>query len=531
MNRLTRLITSSALITAAFLLALASGHGQQTQQQQAGRPEIKQSIQHDVSPPLRDIARPPQPRLTREAEPVRRLPVTLPITEQQDTALQTIVGPLVGTTPGLSFAGVGNGDYGFAPDAAPPDTNGAVGATQFVQWVNESFAVFNKTTGGLVMGPTAGNSLWSGFGGGCEFNNDGDPIVKYDQINNRWIFTQFSVSTTPYLQCVAVSTTSDATGTYNRYAFNYGSSEFPDYAKLGVWPDAYYISFNMFTSTFTGAQVCAYDGAAMRAGGAATQVCFHLSSSFGGLLPSDLDGLTLPPTGSPNFFLNFGTNSLNLWKFHVDFANPGNSTLTGPTNIPVTAFTAACNGGGSCIPQPGTSQKLDSLADRLMYRLAYRNFGAYESLVVNHSVTLGRGQTKTVGVRWYELRSPNGTPSVFQQGTFSPDSTYRWMGSIAMDKVGNMALGYSASSSSLFPSIRYTGRLVTDPLGTMQAENTLKAGAGSQLRSLNRWGDYSSMAVDPVDGCTFWYTTEYLKANGTFNWSTWIGSFKFPSCQ
>jgi hypothetical protein len=288
----------------------------------------------------------------------------------------------------------------------------------------------------------------------------------------------------------------------------------------------------MFTNTFTGAQVCAYDSAAMRSGAAASQVCFHLSSAYGGLLPSDLDGSTLPPTGSPNFFLNFGTNSLNLWKFHVDFGTPANSTLTGPTNIAVAAFTAACNGGGSCIPQPGTSQKLDSLADRLMYRLAYRNFGTYQSLVVNHSVSVGgRGKNQAVGVRWYELRNPNGTPTIFQQGTFSPDSTYRWMGSIAMDKLGDIALGYSASSSSLFPSIRYTGRLVTDPVGTMQTENTIKAGGGSQLRNLNRWGDYSSMAVDPGDDCTFWYTTEYLKTNGTFNWSTQIASFKFPSCH
>jgi len=533
MNYVTRLISSTALIGAAFLLALASGQGQQQpQQQQAGPPEIRQEIKHDVSPPLRAIARPPQPRLTREAEPVRRLPVKLPRIEQEDASVQRMVGPLVGTTPGLNFAGVGNGDYGFAPDAAPPDTNGAAGATQFVQWVNESFGVFDKTTGAKLLGPVAGNSLWSGFGGGCQTNNDGDIIVQYDKINNRWIFTQFSVSTTPYLQCVAVSTTSDATGTYNRYAFNYGSTEFPDYPKLGVWPDAYYISFNMFTNTFTGAQVCAYNGTAMRSGSPATQVCFHLSSSFGGLLPSDLDGSTLPPAGSPNFFLNFGTNSLNLWKFHVNFANPGSSTLTGPTNIPVAAFTAACNGGGACIPQPATSQKLDSLADRLMYRLAYRNFGTYESLVVNHSVSVGgRGKNQTVGLRWYELRNPNGTPTVFQQGTFSPDSTCRWMGSIAMDKVGNMALGYSASSSSVFPSIRYTGRLVTDPLGTMQTENTIKAGGGSQLRNLNRWGDYSSMAVDPGDDCTFWYTTEYLKANGTFNWSTQIASFKFPGCH
>ena len=531
MNRLTRLTISSVLIGVASLLVLASGQGQQQPQQQAGPPEIRQSIKHDVSPPLRDIAQPPEPRAVREAEPVRRLPVQLSPVQQQDSVVQQMVGPLVGTTPGLSFAGLGNGDYGFAPDAAPPDTNGAVGATQFVQWVNESFAVFDKTSAARVLGPVAGKSLWNGFGGGCQNNNDGDPIVKYDQINSRWIFTQFSVSTTPYLQCVAVSTTSDATGSYNRYAFNYGSSEFPDYAKLGVWPDAFYVSFNMFTNRFTGAQVCAYDAAAMRAGLPATQVCFHLSSSFGGLLPSDLDGSTLPPAGSPNFFLNFGTNSLNLWKFHVDFSTPANSTLTGPTNISVSPFTAACSGGGACIPQPGTSQKLDSLADRLMYRLAYRNFGDHESLVVNHSVTVGQRKSATTSVRWYELRNPNGTPTVYQQGTLAADGTSRWMGSIATDKLGNIALGYSASSSSLFPSIRYTGRLATDPLGTMQTENTIRAGAGSQLRNLNRWGDYSSMAVDPVDNCTFWYTTEYLKANGTFNWSTWIASFKFPGCQ
>src|SRR5262249_38709144 len=208
------------------------------------------------------------------------------------------------------------------------------------------------------------------------------------------------------------------------------------------------------------------------------------------------------PSGSPNFFLNFGSNSLNLWKFHVDFGTPANSTLTGPTNIAVAAFAAACN-GGACIPQPGTSQKLDSLADRLMYRLAYRNFGSHESLVVNHSVAVGgKGKKKSVtGVRWYELRSPNSTPTLFQQGTFAPDSTSRWMGSIAMDKVGNMALGYSASSDSLFPSVRYTGRLVTDAPGTMQSENSIQAGAGSQLRNLNRWGDYSAMVVDSGNDC------------------------------
>ena len=492
-----------------------------------GRPDVTPAVQHDVSLPLAQLNAPPRPDRPRE-NPLRPIPHAPG--NQSDPVVQNTAGPLVSASSGLSFAGVGNGDYGFAPNAAPPDTNGAVGATQYVQWVNESFAVFNKTTGAIVSGfPKPGNTLWSGFGGGCETNNDGDPIVQYDKLANRWVLTQFSVSTTPYLQCVAVSTSSDATGSYNRYAFSYGTTQFPDYPKLGVWPDAYYISFNIFNNgtSFAGSKVCAYDRTKMLGGLAATQQCFQLSTSFGGLLPSDLDGpANPPPAGSPNFFLNFGTNSLNLWKFHVDWATPANTTLTGPTNIPVAAFSAACN-GGTCIPQSGTTQKLDSLADRLMYRLAYRNFGDHEALVVNHSVTANT----SVGVRWYELRSPNTTPTVFQQGTYAPDSNYRWMGSIAMDKAGNTALGYSVSSGVMNPAIRFTGRAPTDALGTMQAESVSHNGTGSQTGfNLSRWGDYSAMTVDPVDDCTFWYTNEYLKSNGAFNWSTWINSFQLTGC-
>jgi hypothetical protein len=531
------LIGVSAVGLSLGVAVLGSGPRGRVHAQAPPTPEVTYYPYHmDVSPPLRDIVAPDREPGQRE-RPLRLLP-TGPAGSPfaPDPAVQTTPGPLVATTAGLSFAGVGNGDYGFAPNAAPPDTNGAVGATQYVQWVNESFAVFDKATGAIAPGfPKAGNALWAGFGGGCQTNNDGDPIVQYDKAANRWILTQFSVSTLPYLQCVAVSTTSDATGTYNRYAFSYGNTQFPDYPKLGVWPDAYYISFNIFNNgtSFAGSKVCAYDRSAMLAGGPATQVCFQLSTSFGGLLPSDLDGTTAPPAGSPNFFLNFATNSLNLWKFHVDFATPANSTLTGPTNFAVAAFNPACSGGGTCIPQPSTKNQLDSLADRLMYRLAYRNRGAgLESLVVNHSVAVGNKRTGVTSVRWYEIRTSNGTPSVFQQGTLgTSDGIHRWMGSIAMDKVGNIALGYSASSSSVLPSIRYTGRVPTDPLGTMQTETVIQAGGGSQTGNLHRWGDYSAMTVDPVDDCRFWYTTEYLKANGSFNWSTRIASFKFPGCQ
>ena len=487
---------------------------------------VRHQVHHDVSAPLIDLIKAaPAPSLAvHEAEPMRRIPLPpgLSQLEEDPVRQQTVSSNTPGT--GLNFDGLGNGQFGFSITGAPPDTEGTVGATQYVQWVNTSFAIFNKSTGALVAGPTAGNTLWSGFGGGCQTNNDGDPIVVYDKAAQRWVFSQFSVSTTPFLQCIAVSTTSDATGTYNRYSFQY--SNFDDYPKMGVWSDAYYETFNMFNgNTFVGADACAYNRSAMLTGAAATQICFQQGSSVGGLLPSDLDGLTAPPAGSPNYMVYFGTNNLNLFKFHVDFTTPSNSTFTGPTVIPVAAFSPLC-GGGTCVPQPGTTQQLDSLADRLMYRLAYRNFGTHESLVVNHSVVAG----SSGGVRWYEIQNPGGTPTVAQQSTFAPDSNYRWMGSIAMDQAGDMALGYSVSSSSLNPTVRYTGRLSTDPASTMEAEVNVVTGSGSQTTGLSRWGDYSAMQVDPVDDCTFWYTQEYMKTNGTFNWNTRIANFKFPSC-
>jgi len=524
-------------ICLTVLSIVLSGLAQQAQTVQNGIEPVmtlRHDVHHDVSPRLDEMIahHVSPPAGPKEAEPLRRIPLPPGMNTaggadpvHQRTAALAPAG--LAPTVNLGFDGLGNGFSGFTVNAAPPDTNGAAGSTQYVQWVNSSFAVFSKTNGALIAGPTAGNALWSGFGGGCETNNDGDPIVLYDQLANRWVFSQFSVSTTPDLQCVAVSTTSDATGTYNRYSFQY--STFDDYPKMGIWSDAYYETFNMFDNTsnaFVGADLCAYDRTAMLNGQPATQVCFQQGSSVGGVLPASLDGATAPPAGSPNFLLFFGNNNLNLFKFHVDFATPSNSTLTGPAVISVAAFTPLCN-GGTCVPQSGTSQQLDSLADRLMHRLAYRNFGTHESLVVTHSVVAGSGG----GVRWYELQNPNGTATVAQQSTFAPDNSFRWMGSIAMDQAGDMALGYSVSSSSLHPSIRFTGRQNTDPASTMQAETTIINGAGSQSGSgLTRWGDYSAMQIDPVDDCTFWYTTEYLKTTGAFNWSTRIANFKFPNC-
>ncbi len=281
---------------------------------------------------------------------------------------------------------------------------------------------------------------------------------------------------------------------------------------------------------FSGAKACAYDRAKMLAGLAATQQCFNTGPSFGGVLPADLDGTRQPPAGAPNPLVALGANpsELAIWKFHVDWTTPANSTFTGPTTLTTAAFIEAC-GGGTCIPQSGTTQQLDSLADRLMFRLAYRNFGDHESLVANHSVVAG----SSTGVRWYELRlDSSGNPSIFQQGTYAPDSNFRWMGSIAQDQQGNMALGFSVSGFNLHPEIHYTGRLAGDLPGQMtQGEGTIIDGSGSQTGSgLARWGDYSMMAVDPSDDCTFWYTNQYIPANGEFNWKTHVGSFKFSGC-
>jgi hypothetical protein len=425
---------------------------------------------------------------------------------------------------------------------APPDTTGDIGPNHYVQWVNLRYSIYtltrdanNQITGFNIVGgfPKNGNILWQGFGGPCETMNDGDPIVQYDQFADRWVMTQFAVSASPYTQCVAVSTGPDPTGTYHRYAYSYGT-DFNDYPKMGVWSDGYYITYNMFRRgrTFVGNRVCAFERDKMLLGQSARQICAQTSSSYASLLPADIEGKTLPPAGSPNPLLHIGSSAMGYWKFAVDWA-AGTGTLTGPATISGVSFSRAC-GGGTCIPQPGTTTQLDSLGDRLMYRLSYRNFGTREALLVNHSVATG-GVT---GIRWYELTNASGqtmtsaTPVVRQQGTYAPTSDYRWMGSAAMDKTGGIAIGYNISnSSSIRPSIRYAFRAPADPLGTMGVEQSILAGPGSQTGSLSRWGDYSTLSVDPLDDCTMVFTTEYIPSNGSFNWATYIHSFKLSTCQ
>jgi Fibronectin type III domain len=502
------------------------------------RPTIVHPVKHDETPALRDMLPIPIQRQENET-PHPPLPVhggRKVGPHVQDPMLQTSTPSLNAITPLTSFGGIGN-----LSGVLPPDTNGDVGPSHYVQWVNLNFAVYDKQ-GNVLYGPANGKTLWQGFGGPCETRNDGDPIVLYDEIANRWLMTQFALPNYPrgpYYQCIAVSTTGSPLGSWNRYSYSF--SKLNDYPKFGVWPDGYYMSMNQFTCnvigqcSWAGEGVVAFERSQMLSGGAARGVYFDMAanSSLGGMLPSDLDGPTPPPPGAPNYFTQFDDepDQLQLWEFHVDWSNTANSTFTRRVLLSTAAFDSnMCAGSRNCIAQSGTTAKIDAIADRLMYRLQYRNFGAYDTLVVNHTVDVGADRG---GVRWYEIRNPHTAPSINQQGTFAPaDTLSRWMGSAAMDKDGNLAIGYSASNSATFPAVRFTGRLAGDPLNTLTvAESDLRQGTGSQTHTSGRWGDYSMLAVDPTDGCTFWFTTEYYNAGASSaGWSTNIGSFKIGSC-
>ncbi|HUS15793.1 MAG TPA: S-layer homology domain-containing protein, partial [Chloroflexia bacterium] len=411
------------------------------------------------------------------------------------------------------------------------DTNGDVGPNHYVQTVNASFAVWDKN-GTVLLTPRTINTLFAGFGGVCQTRNDGDPIVLYDSMADRWFINQFT-SGAPYTQCTAISQTSDPTGAYYRYAFQTSATDFYDYQKYGVWPDGYYMTANVFEATggFRPSMI-AFDRARMLQGLSATFQEFNPGNYYGNILPADLDGANLPPAGAPNPFVTTSGNStlMHLWQFHVDWATPANSSLTGPINLPIAPKDSnLCGGARNCLPQLGTTVRLDTIYDHPMFRLAYRNYGDHESLTTNETVD-ENGQDHAA-IRWYEVRNPTTAPYVYQQGTFSPDAEHRWMGSAAMDRDGNLAIGYSVTSPTIYPSIRYAGRLATDPLNELsQGETTMYPGSGSQTGPAGRWGDYSDMTVDPVDDCTFWYTTEYYATTSSTGWRTRIGKFKFPSC-
>ncbi len=466
-------------------------------------------------------------------------------------------------SPSKSFEGISNNDNltSTGTSVIPPDPNGdigydpASGKRYYVQWDNVVFAMWDVSdTPTLVFGPVVGNTLWSGFSP-CGSTNNGDPIVLFDPFAQRWLLSQLSVPSGlggPSFQCIAISSSSDPTGSYFRYQFQMSANKLNDYPKFGVWPDAYYMSTNQFNATgnFVGARASAFERAKMLTGDPTAHiVSFDLGSvnlNFGGQLPSDFDGVVVPPAGAPNYFVEVdkaGTidpshDTLAIWQFHVDWTNPNNSTfgVDGQPNqvLPVATFGVmpcvfAQNPG--CVPQPGGAPMLDPIGDRLMNRLQYRKYSDHESLVANHTVDLGGSPSGHAGIRWYELRKGGSSWSINQQGTFGPDASGRWLGSIAADAKGNIALGYSLSSVSVFPSVMYAGRLATDPPGVLaQAEVALATGSGSQTDPSKRWGDYSMLAVDPLDDCTFWYTNEYYPVTSARAWHTRIGAFRFPSC-
>jgi hypothetical protein len=508
----------------------------------AASPDVIKTSRHDLSPPLSLLVASSVANAggNNGQAPNARATGAAILSAKADPVAGPLAGPLSGVRVLANFDGQSAQDnrnvLGFA--FVPPDTNGSVGAMQFVQMVNVTIAVYQKSSGALQLGPAAIHTLWSGFGGLCEFGggtptfaDGGDPVVLYDKIAGRWLVSQlqYNSSFTESAECIAVSTSSDATGSYSRYEFDFGA-DFPDYPKFGIWPDGYYNTINVFPPhTFAGARACAFDRKAMLKGATASAICFQQPSTVSSLLPSDLDGSTLPPAGSPNYLVGLADSThLNFFRFHADFAQPQNSTFEGPTLIPVAEYSEICARGHdvACVPEPPPGERVDALADRVMFRLAYRNFGDHESLVVNHTVKGGA----LAGVRWYELRRP-AEPFVAQQATVVDPSVNYWLGSIAMDKKGNIALGFSAASQSTFPSVYVAGRAPMDPAGALFGPLVLVDGGGVQLRSFHRWGDYSAMTIDPADDCTFWYTQEYYASTGSFNWSTRIGAFRFDSCE
>jgi hypothetical protein len=514
----------------------------------AGAQTVSHPSSASVSPNLSDLPIDhfrQSPAELHIVPPAKPLPQRSPGPGGPQGHIQGEPGSHNGIEPKTSFGGVGANGF------IPPDPNIAVGKNDpvtgvgyIVQLVNSQFAVFDKT-GKLVTGPVSLSSLWSSLpgGGGCATNNAGDPVVQYDAAADRWLVTQLGSTSGPtYSECIAVSQNNNPSGPYYLYSYSFDNN-LNDYPKFGVWPtatnSAYLASYNLFTNgqTAAGAALCAYNRTALLAGDRINAVSICKQVSDQGFLPADLDGATPPPDGTPGYFVNFASlSSLSIYTLAPNFADPTNSTLTLAPGIAVAPFNMACD-GGTCIVQPN-GQKLDSLGDRLMYRLAYRVFPDHTSMVVNHSITV---PGPTVGVRWYELRQSatqsNQCDSLLgfsatgfylcQQGTFAPDASYRWMGSAAMDGAGNIAIGYSKSSGNIYPSIVFAARTPSMAPDAMGAETTLQAGAGAQT-TYSRWGDYTSLRIDPSDDTTFWYTNEYYTKNSrlfNYMWATAISSF------
>jgi hypothetical protein len=473
----------------------------------------------DVSRPLRDVPLGVGPAISIDhQEPGLNL--------LRDGWSGGIRDPLLSTTafrapppPLSSFEGAGAGLPG-AGWSSPSDANAAVGANHVVEMTNGWITIFDKQ-GHILRGPSSTLDLWQGFAGTCAVSDSGDPIALYDRLSDRWVLTQMAWNTRDGFahQCVAVTQGPDPLGAWYRYQFPYSGPN--DYGKIGLWPDAYL--FSTFVTSPYGANVCGFDRIRMLAGASATQQCFPISASDLQPFPADMDGSAPPPAGAAGYFVSSPNPTLGVYRLHLDWADPSRSSLSPRVAVQVAAWSPASS--ATPVTQPGTSQGLTAAVGTLRHRVAYRNFGDHESIVAAHAVDANAG---VVGMRWYELRPDGGGGlSVFQQGTLAPDAEHRFMGSIAMDKNGNVAMAYSVSSSSVYPSLRFAARNASDPPGDLPiGEGRLFEGAFAQTFG-PAWGDYSSLQIDPVDDCTFWYTGSYAGKTGT---ASRISAFRLGGC-
>ena len=579
-----RAFTHARILAAVFLVVAAAAlifmsvsppaAAQSTPRTQSLTPTFSKAVAFDVSPALRTLPLAKKfvadPSKLLEIRPERGPRAHSRGYKSGDAALQALTAAIAIPSPLANFEGLSNQDnlniFGFRVN--PPDPNGEIGPNNYVEMINLVFAVYDRA-GNLEAGPIDTGSLWADFAIPDCTDPSGDPVVLYDQLEDRWLLSQFTTSglndpTKPFWNCIAVSTSGDPAGTYYRYAFETTSDGifyFPDYPKYGLWRNSYILTTREFGPTVEyGIGVYALERDKMLEGDPnARAVKFFLDGNApgmlplvgDGLLPPDIDGRTKPANDSPAPIIgtqdddaDYGAtfDALNIWELSVKWKSNPTASINLKTQLPVAPFDSifpCAPTSRDCLPQPGITdptQYLDILSyrQRPTFRLAYRNFRTYESLVTNQSVEARPG---VAGARWYEIRRSGGSYSVYQQGTYAPnDGVHRWMGSIAQDKNGNMALGYSVVNGvDVYPGIRYTGRLAGDPLGQMTlGEGVIINGSGVQTNTNSRWGDYTDMTVDPTDDCTFWYVNEYYQTTQPppdRNWQTRIASFKLPGCH
>lgn len=600
-------VVATAITITVAALAVSNPRSASTQNpKRTGTVDVHQPVNRDTLLTLPDLDAGDQPI---EGEPG-------PTAQQNPAPAAPIVPPVITSPPGAaaveqksqgtrpaaalveSFDGLGagfEGPHGTATLRNPSDNSLAVGPNHIFQIVNTRMAIFTKkgkqfpASGKALYGPVPTNTIFKGFGGACEAMNNGDAVVRYDQLADRWLVVmptfrrgavrpdqpkpgrsgdpaQVSVPGQarqpgspaplfsppaqvgqppqprgqtgqpgpqgPYSMCYAISTGPDPFGPYYRYEFL--RPLFPDYPRPALWPDGYY------TPTSTGDEViqkhaCVVDRAKMLKGEPATEQCVIIDGvNF--LNNADLDGKRLPPAGAPNIMMSAGGTQLKkimeddgvfVWKFHVDWKNPANTKVIGPEKIAVAPYHYLCDGQlTNCVPQPGTDRRLDAQGDKIMARLVYRRVGDRESVVAVHSINTSVGAG---GVRWYEFRiNKDRSVTLHQQGTYAPDGSYRWMASPAIDGRGNIGIGYSFGGTPSFTGQRFAGRRADDPLGQLTLRETVLV-EGEAAQNVMRWEDYTQTAVDPSDDCTIWYVGDYLRKDAT-NYSSRIGAFRMPGC-